>query len=588
MSSPRFQQALADFNAQRYDKAEATLRAAMRSNPSDIESLALLAGILLEKGQLDQSEFFFNRALALHPQSGLLRGNYGDLLAAKGQREAALATYEQAVELEPESGRLWACLATAYQEAGRFTEAIEAGRRGCELDPSDPWHFSNWAAAYGASGLSAETIDIYDRGLAMHPSAPQLLQGRIANANYQPAPDLQARAREQMAYAARLCAAVPPEQPVFKQSRDPERPLRIGFFSPDLRRHSVAYFVTSFLPHINRARYSIYAYQYSITDEYSKKVANDCTKFRHVNRLTDIALARQIRDDQIDVLIDLAGHTTASRLPVMVRRCAPVQCSWIGYPATTGCRNIDYRIVDAITDPPEAEVDALCTEELIRLDRCFICFKPPEHAPEPVATLNRPLTFVSQNNLQKITDHALGVWARVLNAVPGSRLYVKNFGCKDPVVAARLRQRVAAAGADPARVEIDAYVDDPRRHFERFGNFDIALDTWPYNGTTTTCETLWMGVPVVTIKGNSHVSRVGESLMRAVGLDEFVAKDEDDYVRIAATLAGDDPRRRELRAALRPRLASSPLCDGAAMARSLESALRTVWRRWCAANLIPG
>jgi protein O-GlcNAc transferase len=302
--------------------------------------------------------------------------------------------------------------------------------------------------------------------------------------------------------------------------------------------------------------------------------------------LTDAALASQIRDDAIDLLVDLSGHTANHRLAVFARRPAPIQLSWLGYPCTTGLAAIDYRLTDALADPAPA-ADALHAERLVRLPHGFQVYVPPRPAPEvgpPPAARAGALTFGSFNNLAKLNDDVIALWARILAAVPGSRLLLKFHQLADAATGARYRARFAAAGIAAERVLLEPGIGDWTRHMARYGAVDIGLDPFPYNGTTTTCEALWMGVPVVTLRGDRHAGLVGASLLTRLGLTELIAADRDDYVAKATALAGDAARLASLRAGLRARFAASPLGDPARFARAVEAAYREVWTAWCRAQ----
>jgi predicted O-linked N-acetylglucosamine transferase (SPINDLY family) len=278
------------------------------------------------------------------------------------------------------------------------------------------------------------------------------------------------------------------------------------------------------------------------------------------------------------VLVDLAGHTGEYRLPVLNRRPAPIVCTYLGYPNTTGVPGVGYRIVDHLTDPP----GAMATEELVRLDGCFVCYQPPADAPDvPVPQRAAPV-FGSYNALPKMRPAVVDLWSRILREVPGSRLVLKNAALGAESTRRRVLAAFEACAVPPERLDLLAPETALGGHLAQYGRVDVALDPFPYNGTTTTCEALWMGVPVVTLEGRAHAGRVGLSLLSAVGLGELVARTPDEYLRIAADLAADRPRLAELRRTLRDRVRTSVLTDAGSMARRLEDAYRRMWRRWCA------
>jgi predicted O-linked N-acetylglucosamine transferase (SPINDLY family) len=300
--------------------------------------------------------------------------------------------------------------------------------------------------------------------------------------------------------------------------------------------------------------------------------------------MSDADVARKIEEDSIDILVDLAGHTANNRLLVFAAKPAPLQVTWLGYPNTTGLAAIDYRLVDAITDP-KGKADGWASEALLRLKDGFLCYAPAADTPNPapVPSARRGfVTFGSFNNPAKLSDPTLDAWAALLNRAPTSRLLLKGHHFFDDMAARSLfAARLADRGVAPERLTLLGLQPDPAVHLALYGEIDIALDPFPYNGTTTTCEALWMGVPVVTLQGDRHASRVGASLLRGLGLGELVAADVSDYVAIGAGLAGDSVRLADLRASLRTRMRASALCDRIAFARKIEAAYRQIWRRWC-------
>jgi predicted O-linked N-acetylglucosamine transferase (SPINDLY family) len=291
-----------------------------------------------------------------------------------------------------------------------------------------------------------------------------------------------------------------------------------------------------------------------------------------------------ILDDQIDIAIDLTGHTGNNRLTALAAYAAPLQVSWLGYPCTTGLGAIDYRITEAVADPLDT-ADPHYSEKLVRLPRSFLCYRPPDEAPAPgplPSLCGNPFTFGSFNNLPKVNDAVIDAWAEILRRVPGSRLLLKSraFACREP--ADRMRLTFADRGIDPQRIELVGWRRDPAEHLLLYGQVDLALDPFPYNGTTTSCEAMWMGVPVLTLAGERHAARVGASLITQVGLTDLITATAEDYVERAVALAASRDGLAEIRETLRARMAASPLCDAAAFARDMEAAYRAVWRDWCA------
>jgi protein O-GlcNAc transferase len=295
------------------------------------------------------------------------------------------------------------------------------------------------------------------------------------------------------------------------------------------------------------------------------------------------ALAERIRTDRIDILVDVAGHSAGNRLLVFARKPAPVQVTWLGYPNTTGLKAIDYRLVDAVSDPA-GEADAWASETLVRLEDGFLCYRGLRDGPEPTpppCLKTGTVTFGSFNNPAKVSTATFDAWAKVLSRLPQARLVLKGMSFADAATRALFFARLGDRGVSAERVEIMAWLHGSAEHLALYHRVDIALDPFPYNGTTTTCEALWMGVPVVTLRGDRHAGRVGASLLTQIGLTDLIASSIDEYVEIAAALVDNPGRLDELRRALRPLMAASPLCDEGAFARKMEAAFRTMWQQWC-------
>ena len=478
-----------------------------------------------------------------------------------------------------------ACLerGLAIEKQGRLAEALACYRSCAERFPHEPQPRLAIANALSALWRIDECIAAFSDAMTLVPHADAPRSEYLMFLHFATHPDarrlLEAH-REYGEIAARDVAARESFEP--GNAPDPERRLRIGYVSGNLYRHSVGYFIEPVIAHHDRTRYESYCYHTQAwSDDTTERIARAAHAWRQVAGDDDDTLARRIRDDRIDVLVDLSGHTRANRLRVFARRAAPVQMTWLGYPDTTGVAAVDYRITDAIADPSPAG-DALHTERLLRLPTPFLTYQPPADGPAVAPRdAGNEVVFACFNLLIKVNERSIGVWARILEGVPGSRIVLKSAMLGNEEAARRVRDAFAARGIDPRRVELKTWAPDRAAHLAAYNDVDIALDSFPYNGTTTTCEALWMGVPVVTLTGEMHMSRVGAVLLGAAGLADLVASDEDAYVRTAVGLARDANRRRDLRAGLRDRLATSRLLDHAGFTRNFEEALRQAWREWC-------
>jgi protein O-GlcNAc transferase len=370
-------------------------------------------------------------------------------------------------------------------------------------------------------------------------------------------------------------------------SRDPTRRLRVGYVSPYFRRHTSVCCREPLLAGHDHSRIEVFCYaDVDRPDAVTSRLKGYAGHWTDIHGWSSRAVAERILADRIDVLVDLVGHFKHNRLKVFARKPAPVQVGLV-YPNTTGLSAIDYRIVDAVSDPPGAE--AFCSERLIRLPRCFLSYLPhPQAGPVLPLPARRTghVTFGSFNWLGKVTPEVVALWGRVLRTVPGSRLFLKAPSLTASMSRCRVLAAFSAQGIDPGRIRLEPYTPAPG-HFREYGEVDIALDPFPYNGAVTSLETMWMGVPLVSLRGDRHAARVGASLLTAVRLPELIAETPEDYVGVAARLADDLDRLGALRAGLRQRVHSSPLCDGAGFARAVERAYRAAWREWCSSEVFP-
>ncbi len=377
--------------------------------------------------------------------------------------------------------------------------------------------------------------------------------------------------RESKRWAARHAAPLPaPELLLPKRSR-----IRVAYISPDFRRHSVASFFMPLLANHDRKRFELFCFSDVATpDTITTQMVTLADGWRDISGLSNAEVESLIREVSPDILIDLAGHTGQQiRLPLFSKRLAPIQVSWLGYPGTTGLSQVDYRLTDAAADPFGIS-DRYHSEKLIRLPDCFLCYRPLEDAPDVTelpALTNGYITFGCFNILPKIQDVMIDVWCSILRRLPGSRLILKNHFFRDSATASRMRSRFLSFGICGESLELLPSDIDTRTHLEQYNKIDIALDTFPYAGTTTTCEALWQGVPVVSLSGNRHASRVGLSIMRQLGHEEFVADSREQYCNIACSLAGNLDSLQDMRQLLRFEMYDSPLCDEEAFTKSVEA-----------------
>ncbi len=604
----------------RIEEAVEAFREALRRDAGFVDAHANLAGAFLAGERFEAAEMAARRALELDPGHAVAAANLGGSLVGQGRYGEAAEPLERARALGRDNPALWRNTGHLRLALDDAAAAERAFRRALELDADDLDSIKGLGFALAKRRALAEAEGQLERYVARRPQPSQahfmlghlrFLAGRqedgiaplsqgaerpgasaadasthLFDLNYMPglAPEtlLSAHRRWSERFAGRPVAA-----DGFGNDRDPHRRLRVGFVSPDFRAHSVSFFLRPLLDHLDGSGIEAHAYaDVAHPDGITARLRQSVPQWRDIWRKPDEAVLAQIRADGIDVLVDLAGHTADNRLTLFARRAAPVQATYLGYPATTGLPAMDARIVDRRSDPDGAEAHA--SERLCRLDRCFLAYSPdsyPEIAPPP-ALARGSISFGSFNNIAKLNREVVKAWAGLLRAVQGSRLVLKHDVSHDPMVQAHLVGQFEDEGVGRHRLAFLERTPDLDSHLAAYGEVDIALDPFPYNGTTTTCEALWMGVPVVTLAGSHHAARVGASLLSAAGFDAWIAADTTDYVRTAAQLAGSPRLLEALRRLLRPELAGSPLCDGAALARAFEQALRGLWREWCETGTI--
>ncbi|MGE0372449.1 MAG: tetratricopeptide repeat protein, partial [Gammaproteobacteria bacterium] len=544
--------------------------------------LLALGATFYRLGRLGPSGAAFERALALKPDSAEACHNLGTVYMDQGRLDLAAGNFQKAIDLMPDAAVSHYNLGLIRFRQGRMDDAIACNRRALDLKPDFVRACNNLGVALAYQGRNDEAMRCYDKVLALQPDYANSHSSRLCSMLRIAAttPDsLYAAHRE---FAARCEAPLKPHWRDHANDRDPQRRLRIGYVSPDFRHHSVAQFMEPVLEQHDRTQVEIYCYySYPAKDQVTARLTALADHWLDCANLTDEQLAARIRSDGIDILVDLAGHTRDGRLLTFARKPAPVQVTWLGYPATTGLTAMDYRLCTADTDPPGQE--AFHSEALYRLPRTMWCYQP--HGGRPAGGADSPppagsVTFGSLNTYPKISAEAFAAWMEVLHTLPGSRLVMTAV--PEDSVRQALAERIAAHGIEPGRVRVHTRLPDAEYHTVLRG-IDIALDPFPYNGTTTTCETLWMGIPLITLAGMSSVARSGHALLKMVGLEELVAVDTADYVRRAVELARDAGRLARLRRELPRRFDASPLRDERGFARDLETAYRDMWRRWCRA-----
>jgi len=582
---------LADLN--RLDEAVAQFHAAIRLQPDCSESFYNLGIALGKMGCNADAVAAYHEALRIHPDHALARLNLGSALANAGRTEEAIGHYRSVLDAEPGNAAIAINLGGLLKDAGRLGEAIEVCRQALLSAPEDAIAMSNLSVALKDSGEIDEAIALLRQACAQDPNNHITHSNLIFTLYSDPGISPEAITAEHRLWQKRHAEPLRKEWRSHDNDRTPARRLRIGYVSPDLREHVVGRtFLPCFEAH-DRSQFDIICYSdTAAADVVGERFRRGSAVWREVANLSDAHLAAQIRADRIDILVDLSLHTAFNRLRVFALKPAPVQITWLGYPGATGLEAMDWRITDPHLDPPgDQKADAF--EKPLRLPDCWCCYGAPADSPDPgalPAMQHGRVTFGSFNNLSKINNHVLTLWAGILRSVENSRLLLLSKGGST----GRIAKFFAQNGVPPEHVEFLRYQPIPavgtspahRPNFlDRYLQLDIALDPFPYNGMTTTCDALWMGVPVIALAGTMPMARAALSLLTNVGLPELAAHSEEEYAHIATALANDLPRLASLRATLRERMKASPLLDAPLLARNLEAAFRTIWSQWCATPL---
>lgn len=604
MNAERIDVALRLISSGRPAQAEPILRDALASDPHDADALHFLGLLRHRQGRHAEALDLLRRSVERAPAAAHFRSNLAGVLGQLGLHAEALAHLREVVRAQPTLPQGHNNLGVALESIGQLDEAAAALSEALRLHPAYPEAHNNLGNVFLKRRAPADAARCYRAALSHRPDYPQAHQnlaialsdlGRADEAveHYRKAVDLRpdsARLGSDYLYALHYLRGdepramfeaheawadrharplYPPGETRYRPPPSRNRPLRVGYVSPDFRSHPVSRFFEPILQHHDRQRFDVFCYSgVARPDAVTQRLHSyPGITWRQTCGLSDDALADGIRADNIDILVDLTGHMAGSRLLVFARKPAPVQVSFLGYPNTTGVATIDYRITDAVQDPP-GETDAFHTERLIRLNRCCWAYRPDADSPD-VNELPAParghVTFACLNKLVKVTPRMIALWARILSAVPRSRLMVLAGGAGSSAA-----DLFATGGIAPDRVQfVPRLPRDP--YLRLYHGIDLALDTFPYNGHTTTCDALWMGVPTITLAGTTHVSRAGLNVLTRVGLAELAANDADAYVDAAVSLASDLPRLAAHRTRLREAMSGSVLTDGIGLTRSLEA-----------------
>jgi predicted O-linked N-acetylglucosamine transferase (SPINDLY family) len=576
------------FEAQRkLNDTIACYKRAVQAWPFFAEAHREAGHVFRSLGQLQPALLAYRQAFQCKPDDPDILTQLGSIAVHMSQFKDAQGFFRNALKANPSHAEAHHGLGMAYTFQGKIDEAEQCFREACRLSPNFAVPRYNLGLALQSQGNIVEARKYLQEAVRLNPADPVAHGSLLSSMNCDPEVDNVTLLAEHVRWAEKHA---PPSStwPVYDQSPDPSRTLRVGYLSPDFRLHAVAYFMEPILAHHNRRQIESYCYaDVAAPDSMTQHLQSRAHQWRQTANMPHDVLFNGIRQDKIDILVDLAGHMGNNRLQLFARKPAPIQVSYLGYPATTGLKAIDYRIVDAVTDPPGESVTH--SEELMRLPDIFCCYLGPPHLPletSPPSQRTGTVTFGSLHKLEKINDQVVELWCAILKDLPTARLLMGRDTLQGKTIE-RLLTRFTDRGIDRSRVVLRQANSFSFQHMQLYDEIDVSLDTFPWSGHTTACESLWMGVPVVTLRGKRFAGRMVASVLTCLGLKELIAETPEEYRRLAVKLANDLPRLAHLRGRLRSMMVQSPLCDGPAFTKKLEDAYRWMWRRWCERKSTP-
>lgn len=582
--------AIQQYRAGRLSEADRLVQNHLKHHPVDADAVNLAGLIAHQSGKYETAIRLLQSAIQLNGRDHCYHNNLGAVLKDSGDLKGAVLCFEKALELEP--GYVFASynLGGAYQYMGELSLAKHWYDYTLSQQPDFFLAFCNLVCLYKDMGEVEKAIEGLRIAIKRSPENAVAYSNLLFCLNYMSDEDPQSVFEHHLKWAKRHSRGILRAAGNYGNNRMPGRRIRVGYVSPDFRSHSVAFFIHPVLSRHHREQFEVFCYaDVPRPDEVTQVMKNSADHWRNIDKMPDEQVFKQIQDDRIDILVDLAGHSSNNRMKLFGGKPAPVQVSYLGYPNTTGLDTMDYRITDSLADPIGIS-DAYHTERLVRLPGGFLCYQPPDPAPEvselPFLT-NQHITFGSFNNRAKVGPKVIAVWSELLRQIPGSRLILKSSALSDAETRQSLLSSFVQNGIVESRIEILSYLPF-QEHLNLYHQVDIALDTFPYNGTTTTFEAMWMGVPVITLTGKVHASRVGTSILSRIEFQDGIAASESEYIEKAVKLAGNIDFLKATRKTLRGKMKSSSLMDQEAFVLKLESAYRNMWQSWCAKLIAEG
>jgi protein O-GlcNAc transferase len=566
------------------EEALACHRRALALRPESPEGYCKLAVALIEAGKVDDAVEYAKRAIAIDANFAEAYNSLGQALVEKDRVDEAMAVYRRALALNPGLVEAHNNLGLVLMHKLQSDRAIECFNRALALKPTYADAHNNLGNALLDTGRASEAIASYRKAVEFKPDFHQAHSNLVATLYFDPSYGPEAILEEHRRWARVHATKIVKEIKPAANDRNPDRRLRIGYASPNFRKHVVGLFLQRLFEKHDHERFDIVCFsdaRPAKEDEVTARLKGWADEWHSTAGMSDQAMADLIREKHIDILVDLNLHMASERMLVFARKPAPVQVTYLAYAGTSGLPTMDYRFTDPFLDPP-GESDLWYSEKSVRL-RSYWCYRPWDQQVEVGELPARKagyVTFGCLNNTAKVSEAALELWGEVMRAVPESKLIVSAFAGSPRE---RIVQTMGAAGIDNARLEFVGWMD-VGKYLQTYNRIDIGLDPIPYNGGTTTCDAFWMGVPIVTLAGKVAVGRAGVTLLNQIGLPELIAKSAEEYVKIAADLSGDLDRLQNIRSEMRQRMEGSPLCDAEGFARDVEEKYRWMWREWCASG----
>ena len=570
------------------DEALKHLNTALNMEPSSLDALMIMAEIYQEQHNHDEALNYYDKAAKFHPSAEKIWNNKGLVLYDTDQTSDAIACFKHAIKLNPKYLSAYINLAIAEHDVGRSGEASKLLNKALKISPKNAKVLNELGRIHLSQAHHSKAMEYFKQAHQFSSNESSSKQVSISNflytMNYDPKYSQEDIYTAHKKWGDSLKKEINHSHIIpDNKNKNKNKKIRIGYLSPDFRVHSVAYFIEPVLAHHNKNEFEIVCYaNVSAPDDKTKELMAYADESRDINQIDNDKLQQMIIDDKIDILVDLAGHTSGNSLFTFAKKLSPIQITYLGYPNTTGLTSIDYRIVDEITDP--SGQNDLHTEQLLFMPKCFLCYQPPSNAPSvkthpPVE--NKTITFGCFNSIIKFTPAVIRIFSDILKSVSNSKLVLKGKSLNDDDIRQPLLNLFNEQGIDESRLQLLAQTSSNTEHLELYNTIDIALDTYPYNGTTTTAEALYMGTPVITSMGDRHASRVSASLLTTIGHAELIAENEKNYVKLATELANDASRLKNYNENLRTDMLGSPLCDAPTFTKNLEEIYKDVWADYC-------